>query len=116
MTDNTSIPSDEQAQAMRQALARYEQQKAYEAALKRQALYEQIAPIVNCEEFIHVFEQIKTVRENGPTDDMFFGIGVDAIYNGMLNLGIQCANWQAPVDPNAPVAPAPNPEGTSDGE
>lgn len=108
--------TDQQAQEMREALARYERQKAYEAALLRHAVYLAIKSLVESDEFISVHQQIVELRANGPTDDMFFGLGMDAIYNGMTNLGTQVANWQAPVDPNAPVAPAPTPEGTGDGE
>jgi len=117
MTDNTTIPTDEQANAMRDQLARYERQKAYEAAMARNELYRALLPIVNSDEFVSLYQQIADIRDNGPKDDMFFGIGLEAIYNGMANLGIQCANWQEPVDPNAPVVtPTPAAEGKTDGE
>lgn len=116
MAQETNIPTDEQADAMREQLARYERQKAYEAAMSRNALYLAIKPLVESEEFIALHQQITSIRDNGPKDDMFFGIGLEAIYNGMTNLGIQCANWQEPVDPNAPVVtPTPATEGTDNG-
>lgn len=116
MAQETNIPTDEQANAMREQLARYERQKAYEAAMARNALYLALKPLVESDEFIALHQQITDIRDNGPKDDMFFGIGLEAIYNGMTNLGIQCANWQEPVDPNAPVVtPTPGSEGTNNG-
>ena len=116
MTD-TTIPTDAQANAMREQLARYERQKAYEAALTRDALFQVLEPVVNSAEFVAIHAQIKDIYENGPKDDQFFGIGLSAIYNGMTNLGIQCANWQTPVDPSAPVVtPTPTTEGGTNGE
>jgi hypothetical protein len=116
MTDTTSIPTDEQANAMREQLARYERQKAYDAAMARNALYLALKPLVESDEFIAVHQAVAAIQENGPKDDMFFGIGLSAVYNGMTNLGIQCANWQEPVDPNAPVVtPTPAAEGTDNG-
>ena len=121
MSDNTI--TDEQAQAMRDQLAAYEQQKAFEAAERRHQVYLAIKPLVESEEFILVHEQITALRENGPKDDSFFGIGLDAVYHGMTGLGVNVANWQAPVSPNTPVplppAPVPvppAPEGDVDGE
>jgi hypothetical protein len=116
VAQETNIPTDEQANAMREQLSRYERQKAYEAAMARNALYLALKPLVESDDFIALHQQITDLRDNGPKDDMFFGIGLEAIYNGMTNLDIQCANWQEPVDPNAPVVtPTPAVEGTNDG-
>lgn len=121
MTDNTLPLTPELEQEYREALAKQEQMRAYQAALLRHAVYLAIEPIVNSEEFISLHQQISAVRDIGPKDDMFFGIGLDAIYNGMTNLGIQVANWTAPIDPNAPaqvVDPLPTPpapEGDTNG-
>ncbi len=122
MTDTTLPLTPELEQEYREALAKQEQMRAYQAAVLRHQVYLAIAPLVNSAEFIAVHKQITALRETGPKDDMFFGIGLDAIYNGMTNLGTQVANWTAPVDPNAPIAPAPKPvatpatEGNTDGE
>lgn len=117
MTDTTTI-TDEQAQAMRDQLALYERRKAYQAAQARDALYQVLKPIVESEEFIALHQQMADINANGPHDDNFFGIGVSAVYNGMTNLGIQCANWTTPVDPDAPVATPTTPvvEGSTSGE
>ncbi|WP_242152602.1 hypothetical protein [Sphingomonas sp. BAUL-RG-20F-R05-02] len=101
----TETITDDQAAALREQLALYERQKAYQAALARNALCLVLKPIVESEEFIDLHQKISDIRDNGPKDDMFFGIPLDAIFNGMTGLGIQVANWTAPVDPNAPVAP-----------
>lgn len=99
----TNIITSEQAQEMRKALAAYEQNEAYKIALKRHELFALLQPIVDSDDFISIHEQVSELRNNGPKDDMFFGIGLEAIYNGMTNLGIQVANWTTPVDPSAPV-------------
>lgn len=117
MTDTTTI-TDEQAQAMRDQLALYERRKAYQAALLRDAVFEALLPIVNSDAFQSVHQQITALRETGPKDDAFFGIGIDAVFHGMTSLGRQVASWTTPVDPDAPVTPAPTPttEGTGNGE
>jgi hypothetical protein len=116
MTDTTSIPTAEEAAAMRMSLARFDQNEAYRFAMERHALYLALKPLVESDEFIAVHQAIAAIQENGPKDDMFFGIGLSAVYSGMTNLGIQCANWQEPVDPNAPVVtPTPAAEGTDNG-
>ncbi len=102
MTEQTQI-TDEQAQEMRTRLAHYERQKAYEAALQRHEVYLAIKPLVESDAFIDVHEQITAIRNDGPKDDSFFGIAIEAIYNGMTGLGLQVANWTAPVDPDAPT-------------
>lgn len=84
-------------------LAHYERQKAYEAALQRHKVYLAIKPLVESDAFIDLHEQIAAIRNDGPRDDSFFGIAIEAIYNGMTGLGLQVANWTAPVDPDAPT-------------
>lgn len=113
---NTLPLTPEQEQEYREALAKQEQMRAYQAALLRHQLYLALKPIVDSDEFIDLHEKITALRNTGPKDDAFFGIGVDAVYNGMTNLGIQCANWTAPVDPNATTPTPPAPEGDTNGE
>ena len=102
MTEQTQI-TDEQAQEMRTRLAHYERQKAYETALQRHEVYLAIKPLVESDAFIDLHEQIAAIRNDGPRDDSFFGIAIEAIYNGMTGLGLQVANWTAPADPDAPT-------------
>lgn len=113
---NTLPLTPEQEQEYREALAKQEQMRAYQAALIRHQLYLVLAPIVQSDEFVDLHQQITALRDTGPKDDAFFGIGVDAIYHGMTNLGIQVANWQTPIDPNAPLPTPPAPEGNGNGE
>ncbi|MCI1143231.1 hypothetical protein MOP88_14420 [Sphingomonas sp. WKB10] len=116
MTDNTTI-SDEEYQKATATKARYESQQAYKRALVRQTVYDQVKPIVTSAAFLELQTAIKTLRETGPQDDHFFSMGVEAIYNGMNNLRLNVENWSTPVDPDAPLAPAPTPstEGNTDG-
>ena len=113
---NTLPLTPELEQEYREALAKQEQMRAYQAALIRHQLYLALKPIVDSDEFISIHQQITALRDTGPKDDMFFGIGLDAVYNGMTNLGIQVANWTAPIDPNASTPTPPAPEGEDDGE
>lgn len=111
MTTETPILTDAEANEVRQQLYRYENQKAYEAALKRHDAYLAVEPIVSSPEFETLRAMVLALRETGPKDDGYFGIGIEAVHNGMTNLGIQVANWKPPVDPNATVeAPAPTPD------
>jgi hypothetical protein len=117
MSDTTPITA-EQAQAMRQQLALYERREAYKSAMLSNAIYAAIKPIVDSPEFIALHEQLVAIRASKPENEHYFGLGLDAICNGMLSLGTSCANWSTPVDPDAPLAPAPTPstEGNTDGE
>lgn len=103
MTD--PIITDAQAAEMREQLAAYERQKAYEAALARHEVYLGIKPLVDSEAFISIHQQIEDFRANGPKDDSYFGVAIEAIYQGMTALGIQIANWTEPTAPAAPTAP-----------
>ncbi len=101
-----TIITDEQAAELRQQLAAYEQQKAYEAALARQAVYLAVKPIVESDAFIAIHQQLSELRANGPKDDSFFGIGIEAVYQGMTGLGINVATWVEPVAPTTAQPPA----------
>jgi hypothetical protein len=98
------IITDEQAAQMREQLATWERQKAYQAALARHQLYLAVKPIVESEAFIDIHQQLTELRANGPKDDSFFGIGIEAVYQGMTGLGINVAQW---VDPTAPTDAQP---------
>ncbi|WP_313534407.1 hypothetical protein [Sphingomonas sp.] len=101
-----TIITDEQAADMRAKLAAYERQKAYEAAQARHQLYLAVKPIVESDAFISIHQQLAELRANGPKDDSFFGIGVEAIYQGMTGLGINVAQWIAPMPPSSAEPPA----------
>lgn len=103
MSEITLPLTPEQEQEYREALARQEQMRSYQAALARHQVYLVIKPLIDSEEFISVHQKIAEFRNTGPKDDAFFGMGVETIYSGMTNLGIQVANWTAPIDPTAPV-------------
>jgi len=100
------IITDEQAATMREQLAAYERQKAYEASLARHQLYLAVKPIVESDAFIDVHQQLAEIRANGPKDDSFFGIGIEAIYQGMTGLGINVVQWVEPIDPAQGTAAA----------
>mgnify|MGYP005984153955 CR=1 FL=1 len=101
----TPIINDEQAAEMREQLAAYERRKAYEAALARHQVYLAIKPLVDSQAFISIHQQIDQFRAEGPKDDSYFGVGIEAIYQGMTALGIQVANWTEPTEPAAPADP-----------
>lgn len=72
------IITDEQAAAMREQLAAYERQKAYEASLARHQVYLAVKPIVESDAYIGIHQQLSELRANGPKDDSFFGISIEA--------------------------------------
>lgn len=116
MSDNTPI-TDEQYQQALAVVATMERQKQEEIARRRQAVYELVKPIVESDAFISIHEQVSILRDTGPKDDYFFSLSLDAIYNGMTNLGINVTNWVPPVTGPAPVVtPTPAPEGDGDAE
>ena len=105
--DKTVIYTDEQAQEARLQLARYEQQKAYEAAVRRHELFLVIKPVIESEAYMEVHQQLSQLREQGHEDDGFFSNGIDAIYHSMTGLGLTASQWSEPV---APVEEATNGE------
>lgn len=117
MTNSTTI-TDAEYEAALAVVAMKDRQRQEEIARQRQALFEAVRPLVESEEFIAVHEQVVALRNDGPKDDSFFGIQLEAVYNGMTGLGIQVANWHPIVTDPAPqpVLPAPPSEGNADGE
>lgn len=103
------IITDAEAAQMREQLAAYERQKAYEVALERHQLYLALRLIVDSDEFISLRQQLTQLRATGAQDDGLFGIGLEAMYQGMASLGIQVANW---VEPVAPTPATPEAEAT----
>ncbi|WP_084581793.1 hypothetical protein [Sphingomonas azotifigens] len=103
-----AIITDEQAAEMRLQLAAFDRQKAYDAALARHQVYLAIKPIVDSDAFIAIHQQLADFRANGPKDDSYFGIGIEAVYQGMTGLGINVAQW---VEPTPPVTLQPAAEG-----
>ncbi|NLS28149.1 hypothetical protein S2M10_31580 [Sphingomonas sp. S2M10] len=99
------IITDEQAAEMREQLAVYEREKAYQAALARHQVYLAVKPLVESEAFIGIHQQLADIRANGPKDDSFFGIGIEAVFQGMTGLGINVANWVEPVAPTSTTVP-----------
>ncbi|KTF70688.1 hypothetical protein ACNFJ7_02265 [Sphingomonas sp. HT-1] len=104
-----TVITDEQAAVMREQLAAYERQKAYEAALARHQLYLALLPLVNSDHFIAIHQQLSAIRSDGPKNDSFFGVSLEAIYQGMTSMGVQVANW---VEPVAPTPATPEAEAT----
>lgn len=100
-----SMITDEQATEMRQQLAAYEAQKAYEAQLARHKVYLAAKPIVESDAFVAIHQQLADLRANGPKDDSFFGIAIEAIYQGMTGLGINVATWVGPIAPERASTP-----------
>lgn len=123
MTDTTTTITEEQYQQAKLVVQQMEKQKADALAVKRDAVYAKLKPVVESDEFALVHQQLVQAMA-GNEDEQVLGLHANALIsimpnlvNNMNNVAVLIANAEqaAQVAAAAQAASTPATEGSANG-